>query len=158
MLNEKLNGISLGLPSRIDIPPAVSVACDSAVIEAHPVDPGLFQGLHPRPACWIACGEAWPHTDPNWDGQLFPTLVVQGDHSFETLNDDGRPVSIPAFPGTLMLVDPMRLHWLRPNNSETNPGFIALQWEVDAADAPACMEAIHRYFTPGSAPSVLDGE
>lgn len=73
------------------------------------------------------CREAWPHTDPNWADSVFFTMTIDGDmYQFSTLsNPDG--VRVPA--GKVFRVDPLELHWLRPD-PVVSTTWLALQWVV----------------------------
>lgn len=35
-----------------------------------------------RATCWIYCREAWTHSDPDFEGDIFITLAVQADHRY----------------------------------------------------------------------------
>lgn len=72
--------------------------------------------------------EAWPHTDPSWEGCVFFSMTAIGlRYQFCTVsNPDGHVV--PA--GMVFNVDPMELHWLRPD-ALVSHYWLGLQWEVE---------------------------
>ena len=88
--------------------------------------------------CWIACSQAWPHTDDSsqWRGKLFLTLSVVSQHS---ACDDrlAHEVYVPS--GTLFVINPQTRHWLMcseyAHTTKTTP-WIGLQWEVSKKKAP----------------------
>lgn len=75
------------------------------------------------------CREAWPHVDPDFEGDIFITLAVQADHRYSQLLANHKTTVTSVFPGQLFTTDPLSLHWLAPN-SDSSPGFIGLQFEV----------------------------
>ncbi len=76
----------------------------------------------------IFAADAWPHCDPDWEGSVFFTLTVEGgEYNFGTASDpDGHRVS----KGRVFIVDPMQLHWLRPD-PVISTYWLALQWTVE---------------------------
>lgn len=76
----------------------------------------------------IFATEAWPHCDPSWEGSVFFTLTVEGgEYNFSTASDpEGQRVQT----GRVFVVDPMELHWLRPD-PVISTYWLALQWTVD---------------------------
>lgn len=78
--------------------------------------------------------EAWPHTDPNWEGAVFYTMTVEGaEYQFSTLS---APAGRACPAGEIFKVFPMELHWLRPD-PVISTGWIALQWVVPVAETEA---------------------
>lgn len=90
----------------------------------------FHMGLPMDATCWIASRHVWPHTDDSWKESLFLILIVRGDHKVRDIKnlDDYR--SQP--PGTLLVVDPMVVHWLEPHefDSGVSQPWIGLEWEV----------------------------
>lgn len=82
-------------------------------------------GLRPE---IIFASEAWPHCDPSWEGSVFFTLTVEGgEYRFSTASaPDGHRVCA----GGVFIVDPMELHWLRPD-PVISTYWLALQWTVE---------------------------
>ncbi|MGE8065223.1 hypothetical protein [Pseudomonas sp. NPDC089569] len=85
-------------------------------------------------ADWICCFQAAPHNDPAWKGSVFVTLAVNAQHCFETMVSPGLVVSVPVGPGTLLVLDPLLLHWLKPESPLQDTGFAAIQWSIDRND------------------------
>ncbi len=80
----------------------------------------------------VFCHEAWPHTDPDWEGCFFFTMTVEGCmYSFGRLSET---VEQSALVGKTLVVNPMELHWLRPD-PVVSTGWLALQWYVPAERA-----------------------
>ena len=73
------------------------------------------------------CKEAWPHTDPKWADSVFFTMTVDGDmFQFASLsNPDGEQVPV----GKVFRVDPVQLHWLRPDPYGST-SWLGVQWVV----------------------------
>lgn len=115
---------------RLRIPNEVNGGCYDPEIEMS------IDGLNDLPdplnsaSCWIYCRDAWPHVDPNYEGTVFITLAIQADHTYNQILPNNKSYRLGVFNGYLFVVDPLSLHWLAPNNAETNPGFIGLQWEI----------------------------
>jgi len=76
----------------------------------------------------LFAAQAWPHCDPSWDGSIFFTLTVEGGlhHFCTSSNPNGQLLS----EGRVFLVDPMELHWLRPD-PVVSTDWIGLQWVID---------------------------
>lgn len=71
--------------------------------------------------------DAWPHTDAHWAGSVFYTMTVDGDmFEFGSLS---RPGGMRAALGKVFRVDPLELHWLRPD-PVVSIAWLALQWVV----------------------------
>ncbi len=97
----------------------------------------------------VFCHEAWPHTDPDWEGRIFFTLTVEGFmYSFGCLSV---PEEESASVGKTLVVNPMELHWLRPDPI-VSTGWLALQWDVPAERAEefsaALAEAVPTWNQP----------
>ena len=97
------------------------------------------------------CREAWPHTDPKWADSIFFTMTVDGDmYQFATLaNPDGERV--PA--GKVFRVDPLELHWLRPD-PVVSTTWLALQWVVPRNQVPAFEHALAAAIQSWNQPGV----
>lgn len=76
----------------------------------------------------IFASDAWPHCDPDWEGSMFFTLTVEGgEYRFSTASDpDGHRVCA----GDVFIVDPMQLHWLRPD-PVISTYWLGVQWTVE---------------------------
>ncbi len=94
-----------------------------------------------RATCWIYCREAWPHSNPDFEGDIFITLAVQADHRYCQLVPGNKHTEIPVIPGLLFTTDPLSLHWLAPN-SDDGAGFIGLQFEVPYHSADEFFSAL----------------
>ena len=71
--------------------------------------------------------EAWPHTDPKWPTSVFYTMTADGDmYEFGSLSN---PEGLRATAGKVFCVNPLELHWLRPD-PVVSTGWVALQWVV----------------------------
>ncbi|RNF58394.1 hypothetical protein EFK68_03120 [Pseudomonas aeruginosa] len=114
----------------LPIPNEVAHGCYEHEIEICTV--GLDQLPEPlnSATCWIYCRDAWPHVDPDFEGLMFITLAIQADHSYNQILPRKKNIRMGVFRGSLFITDPMAMHWLAPNNADTNAGFIGLQWEV----------------------------
>jgi hypothetical protein len=78
--------------------------------------------------------EAWPHTDPKWPTSVFYTMTVDGDmYEFGSL---AHPDGMRAAVGKVFCVNPLELHWLRPD-PVVSTGWVALQWVVPREQAGA---------------------
>lgn len=103
--------------------------------------------------------EAWPHTDPKWAGSIFYTMTADGDlFQFGSLS---HPDGMLVPPGKVFRVNPLELHWLRPD-PVVSCGWVALQWDVPAA-ASAAFElemaaAVRRWNQPTFCLPVLGSE
>lgn len=127
MVAAKLNWEGL---RRLPIPRVVDEGCYNPDINLS--KEGLSELPEPfnSASCWIYCRDAWPHVDPAYEGTVFITLALQADHTFHQLLPNNKSFRLGVFTGQLFVLDPLSMHWLAPNNAETNPGFIGLQWEV----------------------------
>jgi hypothetical protein len=76
---------------------------------------------------WVACREAWPHNDPDFEGLMFISVVLQGCHRYGQLGANNVFETIDVGPGSIFPTN-LALHWLEPKDPDI--GFIALQWEV----------------------------
>lgn len=129
MGSKTLNFVWEGL-SALQIPAKVLDHCLDSSIDIY------GQGIEDLPepfntaSLWIFCRSAWPHSDPDFEGSVFITLAVQADHMYSQIIPNGQRIELGVFRGTLFVTDPLSLHWLAPNNDDTNSGFIGLQWEV----------------------------
>lgn len=78
--------------------------------------------------------EAWPHTDPKWPTSVFYTMTADGDmYEFGSLS---HPEGLRASAGKVFCVNPLELHWLRPD-PVVSTGWVALQWVVPRDQASA---------------------
>lgn len=82
----------------------------------------------------IFCYEAWPHTHLTWEGRLFFTLTLEGDRY--RFGCASKPDEVFADKGKTLVINPMELHWLRPD-PVVSRGWLALQWDVLLEDADA---------------------
>lgn len=71
--------------------------------------------------------EAWPHTDPQWPDSIFYTMTAEGD--MYEFGSRAQPDGIRAAAGKVFCIDPLELHWLRPD-PVVSTGWVALQWVV----------------------------
>lgn len=71
--------------------------------------------------------EAWPHTDPSWEGRTLFTLTAHGQryHFGTASHPDGRRVD----EGDVFIINPLELHWLRPC-SIVSHCWLGIQWDV----------------------------
>jgi hypothetical protein len=83
--------------------------------------------------------EAWPHRDPHWEGHVFYTMTAEGSmYEFGTpAIPDGTIVPV----GRVFRVDPLELHWLRPDPVVSHR-WTALQWVVPLEQEPAFVDAL----------------
>ena len=112
--------------------PIPKVVCQGSGFNAVELTRDGISDLPPplnRATCWVYCREAWPHVDPDFEGHIFITLAVQGDHRYSQLLANHKTTVTSVFPGQLFTTDPLSLHWLAPN-SDSSPEFIGLQFEV----------------------------
>lgn len=71
--------------------------------------------------------EAWPHTDPAWEGRTLFTLTAQGQlYQFGTASN---PNGLSLEEGAVFVVNPLELHWLRPD-SMVSHCWLGIQWDV----------------------------
>ncbi|KAF0255742.1 hypothetical protein [Pseudomonas putida] len=119
---------------KLPIPSEVVLAADKP--EVHVSKEGISGLPAPfnRASIWVSCREVWPHNDPDFEGLIFITITVQGDHRYSQLMPNHTHTERGVFPGTVFTTDPMALHWLAPN-SDHGAGFIGLQFEVPHAEA-----------------------
>jgi hypothetical protein len=98
----------------------------------------------------VLAREAWPHQDPNWKGHVFFTLTADGSlFEFGSLSvPNGMPV--PA--GKVFRIDPLELHWLRPDPIVSHT-WTGIQWvvplEQEEAFAASLVAAIGRWNEAG---------
>lgn len=122
---------TLTWPGLTTLPIPSAVLCGS---ESHEIQISR-EGIDQLPAplnkadCWVSCREAWPHADPDFEGCIFITLVLRGDHRYCQLQVNHTHSVRSVFPGLVFTTDPMSLHWLAPN-MDSGPGFVGLQFEV----------------------------
>lgn len=118
-------------PGLSTLPIPSAVLCGS---ESHQIQISR-EGIDQLPAplnkahCWVSCREAWPHTDPDFEGYIFITLVLRGDHRYCQLLVNHTHSVRGVFPGLIFTTDPLSLHWLAPN-MDNGSGFVGLQFEV----------------------------
>lgn len=60
-----------GVLAGIIVPDSVHRACDESLV--HTVDLGIADLPAPfnTARIWVACREAWPHNDPDFEGMMF---------------------------------------------------------------------------------------
>lgn len=118
-------------PGLSTLPIPSAVLCGS---ESHQIQISR-EGIDQLPAplnkahCWVSCREVWPHTDPDFEGYIFITLVLRGDHRYCQLMVNHTHSVRGVFPGLVFTTDPLSLHWLAPN-MDNGSGFAGLQFEV----------------------------
>jgi len=139
--------INSSLFEAIEIPGDVVLGAHESAIEV------CKKGIAGLPApldtadTWIYCRAAWPHSDPDFEGSVFITLALRADHVYCQVIPDGKHTELGVFKGTLFVTDPLSLHWLAPNNDDSNPGFIGLQWEVPYLELNAKWEELTTKLT-----------
>lgn len=110
--------------------PAVIAALD--VLDGQNIDvvrgPKAFAVMAIQPD-FVMTGEAWPHIDPSWEGMRFVTLTLQGNgYSFGSVS---APEEVQASFGTIIEINPIKLHWLRPDVITSHDShWVGLQWTV----------------------------
>lgn len=115
--------------STLPIPSAVVLAAEGFEITIS------REGIAELPAplnkadCWVSCRESWPHADPDFEGYIFITLAVLGDHRYCQLLPNHTHSVRGVFPGLVFTTDPLSLHWLAPN-MDNGCAFVGLQFEV----------------------------
>ncbi|NVL49935.1 hypothetical protein F2S72_09300 [Pseudomonas syringae pv. actinidiae] len=119
--------------SSLPIPKEVQLSSDSFDIEMRREGISALPSPFNRADCWVSCREAWPHVDPDFEGLMFITIVIQGDHRYSQLMPNHTHTVRGVFPGSIFTTDPMALHWLAPN-SDSGVGFVGLQFEVPYID------------------------
>jgi hypothetical protein len=87
----------------------------------------------------VQAKEAWPHRDPHWEGYVFFTMTADG--SMYDFGTSTRPDGIIVHPGKVFRVDPLELHWLRPDPTVSYT-WTALQWVVPLEQEPAFVDAL----------------
>lgn len=100
--------------------------------------------------------EAWPHTDSKWAGSVFVTITAIGDmFEFGALS---HPAGKRVPPGKVFGIDPLELHWLRPDPMVSSY-WLALQWDVPREQAGTFVvelgKALELWNAPGFALPVL---
>lgn len=120
--------------SKLAIPSAVSVAADGFIIEISREGISNLPAPFNKATCWLSCREAWPHADPDFEGLMFITIAVQGDHRYCQLLPNHTHSVCGVSPGSVFTTDPLSLHWLAPN-ADNGAGFIGLQFEVPYTEA-----------------------
>jgi hypothetical protein len=95
--------------------------------------------------CMLVADFAWPHTDLFWKDKYIFTLVLEGNHQFidakyNLAESKGTQPSVWANGcstdrGSIFVVDPRVMHWLKPIDSMVDDIFVSLQWEVDRKNA-----------------------
>ena len=83
--------------------------------------------------------EAWPHIDPEWRGQIFFTLTALGLGFCFASKTNPTGVAVPE--GALFVVDPIELHWLRPDVILSDC-WVGVQWAVPLRQASAFANAL----------------
>lgn len=118
-------------------PQALAAIVIPGMVQRSTDDPVVLtftQGISELPApfnsakIWAACREAWPHNDPDFEGLMYISVVLQGRHRYSQLGDSNVVETIDVQPGCIFPTNPLALHWLEPKDPDI--GFIALQWEV----------------------------
>lgn len=79
---------------------------------------------------WVCCRILQPHTDPDFNGKRFITLVVEASHQIGIVRNGQAGYEVQGQPGLLFTFNPNLLHWCWYNEDVENPRFICLQWEV----------------------------
>lgn len=110
------------------IPEIVARAADRMHVETYRQDLSALPPPFNTATLWVACSEAWPHNDPDYEGVMFISVVIQGCHRYGQLGEANVVEYIDVSPGSIFLTNPLALHWLQPKDPEI--GFVALQWEV----------------------------
>jgi len=88
--------------------------------------PDVFSVDNIRPDM-VFTHEAWPHVDESYEGEVFVTMTISKAHySFGCLSVPGE---VRASQGDIFGVEPLELHWLRPDPLVAEP-WVALQWLV----------------------------
>lgn len=96
--------------------------------------------------------EAWPHIDEDFKGTLLVTLTLSaGRHS---LGCTSRPDEIRFKQGQVWIIDPLELHWLRPDTLASSP-WIALQWVVDTDKVERFMVAFRAQLKAWNQPDFV---
>lgn len=98
----------------------------------------------------VLAREAWPHQDPTFRDSIFITMTADGDqYEFGTRSN---PQGILVPPGKFFRIEPLELHWLRPDPIVSHR-WAALQWvvplEQESAFANALAAAVHAWNAPG---------
>ncbi|HGY3910797.1 TPA: hypothetical protein ACNVX4_006372 [Pseudomonas aeruginosa] len=114
----------------LPIPDEVAQGCYEHEIEISTAGINQLPSPLNSATCWIYCRDAWPHNDPDFEGSIFITLAIQADHAYNQILPGNKVSRMGVFRGDIFQTDPMAMHWLAPNNPDTNAGFIGLQWEV----------------------------
>ncbi|KVP17070.1 hypothetical protein [Burkholderia ubonensis] len=117
---------------------------DSNQVEAIPGPEEMsVMGLVPD---LVLTKEAWPHQDPHWKGHVFFTMTADGDQFEFGSTSLPKGMRVPA--GKVFRIDPLELHWLRPDPVVSHR-WTALQWvvplEQEAAFADALAASIGRW-------------
>lgn len=115
------------LPSGFVVPERIMRAAESADIDTNSRDVPFGADV------WITCREAWPHRDECFREFVFITLVIASDHTVgDALSPEPR---IAIEPGSLIVVDPMVVHWLCPEDLDAVLPWVGVQWEVPRSRA-----------------------
>jgi hypothetical protein len=100
--------------------------------------------------------EAWPHVDAHWKGHVFYTMTADG--SMYEFGTPAIPDGIIVAAGKVFRIDPLVLHWLRPDPVVSHT-WTALQWVVPVEQEPAFVDAlaaaIRAWNEPGFALPIL---
>lgn len=123
----KLISIDLGV---LSIPDEVLDASDSSEITISKAGISELPAPFNTATVWVACRQAWPHADPDFEGLMFITLAIKADHTYNQIAPGSQCESLGVSPGTLFPSNPLAFHWLQPSNLDDHAGFIGLQWEV----------------------------
>ncbi|WP_322360340.1 hypothetical protein [Pseudomonas sichuanensis] len=132
----------------VSIPEIVERAADSLEVRT------FKQGISDLPApfntatLWVACREAWPHNDPDFEGLIFISVVIRGSHRYGQLGENNVVEYVDVKPGSIFPTNPLALHWLEPKDPDL--GFIALQWEVPFYEYERYLHDLAGSISPGA--------
>lgn len=130
-IQESPKSATLTWPGFAELPVPVEVRSGDHPLAVNVTTSGIADLPAPfnRASCWVYCREAWPHVDPDFEGDIFVTVVVEADHRYCQLMPNNTHSVTGVFQGSIITTDPLSLHWLAPN-SDNGIDFVGLQYEV----------------------------
>ncbi|RMM39426.1 hypothetical protein QO021_28715 (plasmid) [Pseudomonas amygdali pv. lachrymans] len=138
------------------IPEIVARSADRQHVETYRHDLSTLPFPFNTATLWVACSEAWPHNDPDFEGVMFISVVIQGCHRYGQLAEGNVVEYIDVRPGSIFLTNPLALHWLQPKDPEI--GFVALQWEVPHHEYPQRLRELVEQISRGTDSQVIQGQ